>query len=150
MKKYIFIAVFFLSFQFLFSMEIETRYYNPQQTKVQVQEKLKLLMAIYNEKKYYSTVTRKFSDDDFTVKYDHPSDGATTTVEIRYQFFADHVTISLMRSLHTKADRSTLILTSDSSEPKIRTAYEAMRGIFIDLCFKELQIFDNKLPLKKM
>ena len=149
MKKLIFIAVFFMSFQFLFSMDVETRYYNPQQTKLQVQEKLKFLTTMYTENEYYSAITKKISADDYTVKYDHTSNGATTSVEVRYQFFQDRVTISLLRSIHTKADRSTLILTSDSSEPKIRTAYEAMRGIFIDLYFKELQIFDNKQPLIK-
>lgn len=150
MKKYIFIAVFFMSFQFVFSMDVETRFYNSGQTKAQVNQTLKSLIILYGEKKYYPTIIEKISDDDFTIKFTNTTMGGIANKLVKYQLFNDRITITIVNIEYINNDGSTFTATPDNNDQKIRTAYEAKKKIFTDVFFAEAKIGDNKRPLKEM
>lgn len=148
-KKILFSIVFLLSFHFLFSMEVETRYYNEGQTKQDVKNAFSNMKKIYKDHHYNSGEAYRFSDDNITMEYGYESDGRAVSLIVRYQFYEDRLTITILSTIFRGKNLNTVAITNTTTDPTHLRLYNNLRAVFFDYFFKELKITDNKNPLNK-
>lgn len=146
LKKILLTAVFLFSFQILFGIDTETRYFNADQTKAQVQNVLKEFQTAYANSKYKATLTNKISDDDYTINYSLFSGNAETKILMNYQFFTDHIVLSILDATFISASGKIIKLSPNHENEKVVSLYNLSKKQFIDDVFTYLKISENKTP----
>lgn len=147
-KKIFITTIFLLSFHFLLSAEVETRYYNGGQTKAQVQSVVKEFETAYGKQNCIITPVKKISEDNYTIEYAYSASGATNKILINYQFFTDRIILSLLDATFISASGKTIIkLTPNNENEKVVKLYNVTKEQFVNAVFKYLKIENNTAPL---
>ena len=151
-KKIILTGFLFFTFQFLFSIEVETRFYNSDQTKEEVKSVYKDFEKEYEKKKFEVNYIQKVSEDDYTIQYILTSNGAKAISTVRYQFFADRVTVSILSCEFLSKEGVKNILLPDDANEKKKAVYNSLKHNYVDSIFEYLNISKNILesPTKLM
>lgn len=143
MKTIIYLFVFVFGSSFSYAQLSKTNNYIPGRTKAEAKEIASIYQNDMNAKNFYQKAVTKNSEDDYTLRWNRTLDsGSQSDTQVRYQFYDDRVTVTIINPQFVMSDGKRYNLSSDSPLETQRSLFQNILNIYHTAFFNYINIKD--------